>query len=318
MRVCMCSSVLAGSGGPPPGRVLVRLTSFSGLLVFLLCSARSGLGMPILWFFGCPPPPFFFLLSHFPRAPLVSFSFFGFRPLGALGLGALFFFPPPTPACVFFFFVVRPRGLWRSLVSGPGCPGPWRCVLFVLLASRSSALCALSPLLWFPPGRWLLPGGCCTPRLSSVSRCFSRCCFVLRFFFSLYAPVVPGFLWFPAPGTLGLGAVCCLFCWPPASRLSVCSHLFCGSRVAVGCSLVVAPPPLFCVSLFFSLPLCAPFFFSFSLRAPVVSGFLQFPVRVPRAFALCAVCLVGLPLLGSPCALASFVVPVWPLAAPWC
>ena len=30
----------------------------------------------------------------------------------------------------------------------------------------------------------------------------------------LCAPVVSGFLWFPAPGALGLGAVRCLLCWP--------------------------------------------------------------------------------------------------------
>ena len=63
-------------------------------------------------------------------------------------------------------------------------PGPWRCVLFVLLASRSSALRALSPLLWFPPGLLLLPGGCCPPPPPRfVSHGFCRCCSVLCFFF---------------------------------------------------------------------------------------------------------------------------------------
>ena len=37
----------------------------------------------------------------------------------------------------------------------------------------------------------------------------------------LCAPVVDGFLWFPAKGALGLGAVRCLLCWPSASRLSM-------------------------------------------------------------------------------------------------
>ena len=53
----------------------------------------------------------------------------------------------------FFPFVVRPLCRWLSPVSGPGCPGPWRCVLFVLLASRFSALRALSPCLCVPPRR---------------------------------------------------------------------------------------------------------------------------------------------------------------------
>ena len=65
-----------------------------------------------------------------------------------------------------------PRCLPLSPVSGPGCPGPWR------LVSLSS-----------------LP----------VSCFFS---FSLFLFFSFCVPVVSGFLWFPAPGALGLGAVC--------------------------------------------------------------------------------------------------------------
>ena len=96
---------------------------------------------------------------------------------------------PPFVSCGFrrcrggapFFFsscVVRPRCLGLSLVSGPGCPGPRRCLFFALLASRFSALCALSPLPCFPPGRWLLPGGCCPPppfRLA-VFVAAARCC----------------------------------------------------------------------------------------------------------------------------------------------
>ena len=54
-------------------------------------------------------------------------------------------------------------------------------------------------------------------------------------------------------------------------------------------------------------------------RAPPLSlalpGFLP---RVPWALALCFVCFVGLPPLGSLCVLTSFVPPVWPLAAPRC
>ena len=64
------------------------------------------------------------------------------------------------------------------------------------------------------------------------------------------------------PPTLGLGAVCCLFCWPPAPPLSVRSRLFCGSRLVFCCYLVVAAPPLpLCFSRFLSLLLGALFFF---------------------------------------------------------
>ena len=71
----------------------------------------------------------------------------------------------------FFSSCLRPRCLSLSLVSGSGCPASWRCVLFVLWASRFSALCALAPRFCVPPGRWLLPGACpppfCVSRLSS-------------------------------------------------------------------------------------------------------------------------------------------------------
>ena len=90
------------------------------------------------------------------------------------------------------------------------------------------------------------------------------------FFFSsrpLCAPVVSGFLWFPAPGALGLGAVCCLFCWSAASRLRVRSRCCCVSCLAVRCSLVVAapppPPPLLCLAVFVAAARCSFCFFCF-------------------------------------------------------
>ena len=233
VRVCECSSVLAGSGGRASGacfwhhvRVLVRLTLSCGRFVLLLCSAPSGLGLPLSW----------------------SFFF------------------------VSFVVSARPLCLLLSLVSGPGCLGP-RCLVF-----RSSQ----------PPRP------------------------VFFFFFSFppsfCAPVVSGFLWLPAPGALGLGAVCCLFCWLPASRLSVGSRLVCVSRPAVGCFLVVAaspsPSPFVCRG--FRRHRSVPFFFLFfsfpSLSAPLLSpAFSGFRPRVPRALALCVLCFVGLPLLGSLC-----------------
>ena len=109
----------------------------------------------------------------------------------AVGCSLVVAAPPPPPLlclavfvaparCLGFFFSssVRPRCLRLSLVCGPGCPGPRRCALFALLACRFSALRALSPLSCFPPGRWLLPGGC-RPPPPCVSRFFvaaARCC----------------------------------------------------------------------------------------------------------------------------------------------
>ena len=157
----------------------------------------------------------------------------------------------------------------------------------------------------------------CFPFLPLPPACFFFC------LPSFCAPVISGFLWFPALGALGLGAVCCLFCWPLASRLSVRSRLVCVSCPTVGCSLVVAAPPppsptLLCLVVSVAAARCLVFFFlPFPFCAPVVSAFSVFRPRVPRALALCVVCFVGLPLLGSPCALASFVFPAWPLVALW-
>ena len=236
LRMCACARPSwPGRAGRPPGHVLVRLTLSLGRFVFLLCSAPSGLGLPLFWFHGCLPPTAFFFPSLFslPPAPPLSLSFSGSRPWVSWALAICFSLLPP-PRLGFFF---------------------------------SSSFCA---------------------------------------------PVVSGFLWFPAPGALGLGAACCLFCWPPAPRLSVRCRLLCGSRLAVCCSLVVAAlPPPFVSRGFRRFRFASRLFFSFPLRSPpsLSLAFAGFRPRVPWALALCAVSFVGLLRLGSPCARASFAVP---------
>ena len=61
------------------------------------------------------------------------------------------------------------------------------------------------------------------------------------------------------------------------------------------------------------------FFFAVAVfSAPPLSPvFLGFRPRLPCALALCVVCLVGLALLGPPCALAPFVLPAWLLVVAW-
>ena len=297
----------------------------------LLCLATFLAAAPCLVFFFSSP----FLLS----APPLSLAFSRFRPWvpWALVLGFAPFFlsaswlsvrsrlscvsclavgcsfvvgapPPPSVSCgvlrsrspPFFFSAsfVRPRYLWLSLVPCPGCPGPW-CF----------------------PGLSLLGSGLvCVPRLAFVCSLVvaappppaARCSFL--FFFC--APVVSGFLWFPAPGALGLGAARCLLRWPPASRLSVPSRLFRASRLAVGCSSVVAapPPPLFCLSVFVaSARCCVPCAVCPGVRC--CSALLR--VVSPGVALLCAVlfccarlvsplvvpCPLALPVALGPCAL---------------
>ena len=286
-----------GSEDATPGcRACVRVLAVlgqvgrAGLLGALWCASP----FPLAALAFCFPWPlrslclFFFSLS----APPLSLAFSGFPAPGALGLGAvlcvffvlrplgsqcarLFFFllgrwlllgawcpSPLLPLCLAGFVAaarcpplfrsfVRPCCLWLSLVSGSGCPGPWRCVLFALWASRFSALSALSPF--------------------SVSRLAVGCSLVVAappaplplgapfffFFFALCAPVLSSFLRFSAPGAFGISAARCLLCWPPASRLSMRSRLLCASCLAVGCSPVVAcPPPPLCPAVFVASAWC--------------------------------------------------------------
>ena len=117
---------------------------------------------------------------------------------------------------------------------------------FFVWASRCLALRALAPRLCLLLGRWLLFGGFSPHLLPFCVSLFSSLllgALVLLFFFFFFffpplcAPVVSGFLLFPAPGALGLGAVRFLLCWPSASRLSVRLPLFLAFRLAGGCSL---------------------------------------------------------------------------------
>ena len=287
-------------------------------LSVLLGSLRAGVApfLVLCWPSPCFSfPSLFFLL----RAPPFVFRFHPFPARGALGLGAFFFFPPPPRPVV---ISLRPLGLWLSLVSAWGALGLGAvCCLFCWpptsrLSVRSRLLCVSRPAV-----------GCslvvAVPPPFLVSR-FLLLAFGARFSSSLCAPVVSGFRWFPAPRALGLGAVGFFLCGPSASLLSVRCCLVCVSRLAVGCSLVVAAPPpgpLF-GALFSSLG--APFFVFFSavsfLRCPCPCCLWLSLVSCPGCpwpwrFVLFFFC--GLPLLGSLCALASFVFPAWPLAAPW-
>ena len=234
---------------------------------------------------------FVFFSFLFLSAPPLSLAFSGFRPRVPWALALWFFFfcplllgcpcalaclcpllgrwlppPPPSLLClavfvaaarclVFSFACLRPCCLWLSPVSSHGCPRPWRCVVFVLLGSPCALASFVCPAWPLAAPWWVLP----PPPPFCVLQFSSLLLGALFFSFSLpvCAPVVSRFLWFLAPGALGLGAVCCLFSGPPASRLSVRSRLIRASRLAVGCSLVVAaPPPLLFLVVFVAAARC--------------------------------------------------------------
>ena len=259
-----------------------------------LCVSRFFCSVPWVCFFFLllllSAPPLSLAFSGFrPRVPwalALSFVFFfprlsalrALSPVLCLPLG-LWLFPggccPPTPSpfvscsfrrfrlvpCCFFFLLCAPS---LSLAfSGFRLRVPGASALCVVCFSGLPLLgspCALASFVlpaWpLAAPWWLLPN----PPPLFASRGFHRCRSVLRSFFlpALCAPVVSGFLWFPAPGALGLGAVPCLLCWPPTSLLSVRSRLFRASRLALGCSLVVAapPPPLLRLAVFAAAARC--------------------------------------------------------------
>ena len=207
----------------------------------------------------------------------------------------------------------------------PALPGPLRAGVAPLSfaavavprwlffsASRCLALRALPSRLCLPLGRWLLLGGCSpAPLPFCVSRFSSLLLGALVFFFFFFslllllplcAPVVSGFLWFPAPGALGLGAcvvcfVCLLFLGSPCACRS-----FVLSAWLLAAPAWLLPPPL-CVSRFSFLPLGA-----------VCRVVPCFPGcgAAPRCCALCRpvfccrvlCCARVVPLLVAPCPLA--------------
>ena len=121
---------------------------------------------------------------------------------------------------------------------------------------------------------------------------------------------------------LFFSASCCLVLRALAPRL--CLHL--GRWLLFG---GFSPPPSLFVSRGFRRSLlgwglCFFYFFFFIFffpffpwAPPLFTYFSGFRPRVPWASALCVVCFVGLPPLGSPCACSSFVLSAWLVVAPW-
>ena len=264
----------------------------------LLCGSRLAVGCSLV--VAAPPPP-----------PFVSRGFRCFR-----------FASRPL---LFVLCGLRPRCLWLSLVFGPRCPGPWRCVLFVLLASRVSALSALAPLLRFPLGRWLLPGGCCRPPLF-VSRGFRRFRFASRPFFFLFplrsAPLLSvAFASFRprVPWALVLCAVCFVGLPRLGSPCARASFVLPARPLAAPLWFLPRPPSRV---VFRGFRRCRSFLrcICFRCAPPLSLAFFGFRPWVPWASALCAVCFAGLPLVGSPCALAPLCFPPgrWPLPGGCC
>ena len=233
---------VAGRGWVPSGRALVHPDGG--------CSLPAGVGYP-------------------PGAHSSIRTAAGVRVLalcgrvGRAGLpGALWCASPFHLAALSFCFAWPPPGWGCPPLSCCPCRSslPWRRALVVFLglplpasscarASFVSPAWPLAALWWFLPPP---PPSLCLGVFVAPAWCLGVVFFFFFFFLPLpllCAPVVSGFLGFPAPGALGLGAVRCLLCWPSASRLSVRLSLFRAFRLAGACSPSVAaphpPPPPF-------------------------------------------------------------------------
>ena len=278
-------SLPAGVGYPPGAHSSIRTAA--GVRVLALCGRVGRAGLPgALW---CASP--------FPLAAL-SFCFAWPPP----GWGC-----PPLSCCP-----CRSSLPWRrALVVFLGLPLP---ASSCARASFVSPAWPLAALWWFlpPPPPFLCLG---------VSVAPAWCLGVVFFFFLplllLCAPVVSGFLWFPAPGALGLGAVRCLLCWPSTSRLSVRLSLFRAFRLAGASPRRLLPPP-------------PPPFLSRGFRRcrSVLCAVCCVVLCVPRCGAvpccarwvllLVAPCPLALPVALGPCALRRCVLRCSPVLCVFC
>ena len=276
--VCACAHPSwPGRAVRPPGRVLVRPTFSFGRFVFLLCLAPFGLGLPLSWSFVCPPPS------------LVLFFFF---------LRCCF---PRAPLVSCFLWLPAPVAPDLGAV----------CFFSCWLSVRSRLVCVSA-------GCYLVVAAPPPPLFASRSFCCRRS--VPCVFFSLLLLSAPplslefsGF-WPRVPWALAL----CFVGLPlPGSPCALASFVCLARPLAAPWWLLPPPPPLLCLAVLVVAARCSVLFFFLRCAPPLSLAFFGFRPRVPWASALCVVCFVALPLHGSPCALASFVLPAWLLAAPW-
>ena len=251
--------------------------------------------------------------------------------VGRAGLpGAFWCASPFHLAALSFCFAWPPPGWGCPPLSRCCCLSalPWRFVFFFFFFSASRYLVGLC----LPLGPWLLVGGCspaplpfCVPRFLSLL----LGAWVLFFFFFLVllspcAPVVSGFLWFPASGALGLGAcVVCFVGLPSLGSPCVCpSFVLSAWLLAAPWWLLPPPPPLF-LAVFVAaarccVPCCAvrPWVRRCAALLRVVSPGVVLSCAVLRSFV--APCPLALPVALGPCALRRCVLRCSPALCALC
>ena len=205
------------------------------------------------------------------------------HPDGGCSLPAGVGYPPGAHSSIRTAAGVRVLALCGR-VGRAGLPGALWCASPFPLAALSFCFA------WPPPG-WGCPPLSCCPCRSSLPWC--------------RALVV--FLGLPLPASSCARASFVSPAWPLAALWW----------------FLPPPPPFLCLGVFVAPAWCLGvvffffFFFPFFSCAPPLSpAFSGFRPRVPWASALCVVCFVGLPPLGSPCACPAFVLSAWLVLAP--
>ena len=226
----------------------------------------------------------------------------------------------------------RPSG-WRLFVAGRGWVPSGRALV------HPDGGCSLPAGVGYPPGAHS------SIRTAAGVRVLALCGRVGR-------GGLPGALWCASPFPLAALSFC--FAWPhpgwgcpplsccpcrsslpwrralvvflglplPASSCARASFVSPAWPLAALWWFLPPPPPFLCLGVFVVPAWCLGvvfffFFFPFFSCAPPLSpAFSGFRPRVPWASALCVVCFVGLPPLGSPCACPSFVLFAWLVLAP--
>ena len=186
--------------------------------------------------------------------------------VGRAGLPGAFWCASPFPLATLSFRFAGPlragvAPLSLAAVAVPRCPGAlfWLFFFFFFFFFRPPLPCSPCARAWFVSPAWPLAA-----RWWLLPRFLSLVLGAWGFFFLFFslvllspcAPVVSGFLWFPAPGALGLGA--CVVCFGGLPLLG--SPCACPSFVLSAWSLVVAapPPPLFLAVFVAAARCCVP------------------------------------------------------------
>ena len=256
--VLTCPGRLAGSGGPASrARFGAPHFSFGRVGVFLSFFGPLHVGFAMVFFFGPPLCPAFCVSGPGYPGPWsrVVWFFSGCAVSSVLCFVppslrfSLLRFPPRLCLWAFFFFFFAPGVSGISVVSGPGSPGPWRCVVglaFPCAVCSAPRRAALRP--YFVPVFFAVSPP--TPPL------FFRLCVGAGVVCFSAAPPPP---WVPAwcgsdygcPWPRRSGALFPFltpsspFSLVPSSSGVVCFRPRVPLAVAPGCTVSLLPPPLF-------------------------------------------------------------------------